>query len=205
LSPGCFGLWGAIYKPKASDYSAGGKLEALGVAEMIIPSVSATGIREAVKELKQVDPTLLKDLRKDLRAKVGPLAKQVADAVPTQPPLSGMGNPVPTGWSPVRPTISFTPGASRKTGNHLVSIRVNPVPAKGRRGLYIGELAGSRSSGSTARGRRLINVLNQRFPMTGKGGRFAYSKFRTLRPDAVALAKSIVSSTVAKINRKLDF
>jgi hypothetical protein len=49
----------------------------------------------------------------------------------------------------------------------------------------------------------MIDVLNQRFPMRGKGGRFAYTKFRTLRPDAVKLATSIVESAVAKINRKL--
>jgi len=170
---------------------------------MIIPSVSATGIREIVKELKEVDPQLLKDLRKELRSQVGPIAKQVADAVPSEPPLSGFGNPSPTGWSPVRPSIAFTPGRSRKTGNHLVNIRVNPVPARGRRGLYIGELAGSRSGGTTDRGRRMIDVLNQRFPMRGRGGRFAYTKFRTLRPDAVKLATSIVESAVGKINRKL--
>jgi hypothetical protein len=205
LSLVCFGLWVDTLRPKISDKRLGGKLEALGVAEMIIPSVSATGIREAVKELKQVDPTLLKDLRKDLRAKVGPLAKQVADAVPTHPAALGYGQPrSETGWSPVRPSVTFTPGKSRKKGNYLVSIRVNPVPAKGRRGLYIGEVAGYLSNGSVEKGRRLINVLNQRYPMKGKGGRFAYTKFRTLRPDAVALATSIVQSTVSKINRKLD-
>ena len=196
----CFGLWAGIYKLRASD-SAGGKLEALGVADMIIPSVSATGIREIVKELKEVDANLVKDLRKELRTRVGPLAKEVAAAVPAAPPMSGFGNLSPTGWTQVRPSITFTPGRSRKTGNSLVSIRVNPIG--GRRGLYIGELAGSRSGGTTDRGRRMIDVLNQRFPMRGKGGRFAYTKFRTLRPDAVKLATSIVESAVAKINRKL--
>jgi hypothetical protein len=171
---------------------------------MITPSFEATGIREALKQLKEVDPTVVKTLRADLRAKITPFAKQVADAVPAEPPLSGMGNTSPTGWSPVRPSVSFTPGRSRKTGDHLVSIRVNPIPARGRRGLYLGELAGSRSSGSTEKGRRLINVLNQRYPMKGKGGRFAYTKFRLLRPDAMKLAKGIVEKSIFEINKKLE-
>ncbi len=170
---------------------------------MITPSFEAEGIRQAVKHLREVDPQLVKDLRKDLRTKISPFAKQVADAVPVQPPMSGFGNLSPTGWSAVRPSVSMTPGRSRKTGNHLVSIRVTPIG--GRRGLFIGELAGSRSNGSVERGRRMINVLNTRFPMKGRGGRFAYTKFRLLRPDAMKLAFGIVERTVGDINRRSGF
>jgi hypothetical protein len=167
---------------------------------VITPSFEAEGIRDAIKHLREVDPQLVKDLRKDLRTKISPFAKQVAAAVPSTPPMSGFGNLSPTGWTAVRPSVSFTPGKSRKTGNHLVSIRVNPIG--GRRGLYIAELAGSRSGGSVARGRRMIDVLNSRFPMRGAGGRFAYTKFRLLRPDAVKLAFGIVEKSVGDINRR---
>jgi hypothetical protein len=167
---------------------------------VITPSFEAEGIREAFKHLREVDPQLVKDLRKDLRNKISPFAKQIADAVPARPPLSGFGNPGPTGWAPVKGTVSITPGRSRKTGNHLVSIRI--TPRGGLRGLYIAELAGSRSGGSVDRGRRMIDVLNQRFPMRGRGGRFAYTKFRLLRPDAMKLAFSIVEKSVGDINRR---
>jgi hypothetical protein len=168
---------------------------------MITPQVGAEGIRKALAILKQTDETVVKDLRGELRSKIGPLAKQTADAVPTTPPLSGMGNNSPTGWTTVRSSVAVTPGQSRKTGNHLVSIRVTPRGKQ--RGVYIGELAGSRSGGSQARGRRLINVLNSRFPMKGAGGRFAYTKFRMLRPDAVRIAIDIVNRTVQKLDKKL--
>jgi hypothetical protein len=39
--------------------------------------------------------------------------------------------------------------------------------------------------------------------MKGAGGRFAYNKFRTLRPDAVRLAIDIVNRTVKKLDKKL--
>jgi hypothetical protein len=48
----------------------------------------------------------------------------------------------------------------------------------------------------------MIDVLNQRFPMRGRGGRFAYTKFRLLRPDAMKLAFGIVEKSVGDINRR---
>jgi hypothetical protein len=169
---------------------------------VITPQVGAEGIRRALAILRESEETVTKDLRGELRSKLSNIAKQTAEAVPTKPPLSGMGNPGPTGWTSVRPSISLTPGRSKKTGNHLVSIRITPRGKQ--RGVYIGELAGSRSGGTQNRGRRLINVLNQRFPMTGAGGRFAYSKFRLLRPDAVNIAIGIVNNTIKKLNKKLS-
>jgi len=170
---------------------------------MITPKIEAENIRSAIKELRALDSTLVKNLRKDLRSKISPITKQVAEAPPTDPPLSGFGNTSRTGWSDFVGKLSFTPGRSRKTGNHLVSIRVQPRDT--RRGLYLAELGGSRSRGQTNRGRAMIRNLNQRFPMKGKGGRFAYAKFRLLRPDAIRIAVEIVNNTIIKVNRKINF
>lgn len=170
---------------------------------MITPEVNAEGIRNAIKELKALDANLLKELRKDLKTKISPLAKQIANDVPSEPPLSGFARQSSFGWGPVRPTVSFTPGRSRKTGDHLVAIRI--APPKGKRGLYVSEIAGSRSRGKNARGQAMIQNLNEKRAMKGKGGRFAYAKFRLLRPDALKLATVIVNQTLAKINKRLDF
>ena len=175
---------------------------------MIVPKIEANNIREAIKELKALDNTVLKEMRKDLRTSLSPFTKQIADAVPSTPPLSGFGDgdfghSGATGWSSVRASVGFTPGRSRNGGNHLVSVKINPGNKK--RGVYIAELAGSRSSGFTAQGRHLIKALNQNERMIGKGGRYAYSKFRLLRPDIVILAVMIVNKTIAKVNRKINF
>ena len=69
---------------------------------MLTPQVGAEGIRKALAILRDSEETVVKDLRADLKVKIGPLAKQTAEAVPTRPPLSGMGNNSPTGWSTVR-------------------------------------------------------------------------------------------------------
>jgi hypothetical protein len=169
---------------------------------MITPQVDAQYLRQALKELKDLEENSIKDLRQDLRTKISPLAKQVSASIPVEPPLSGFGNNGATGWSRVRPSVSFTPGRSRKTGYHLISIRVNPQGKK--RGVYIAELAGSRSGGKTAQGRAMIRNLNADSQMKGKGGRFAYKKFRLLRPDAVQIATRILQQTVKKVNKKLE-
>lgn len=169
---------------------------------MITPKVDAQYIKEAIRELKNVDPQLLKDLRKDLRTKISPIAKQIANNVPSEAPLSGFARESSYGWSPVRPTISFTPGSSRRRGNHLVSIRVTPTGKA--RGLYVAERAGARN-GKNNRGRAMIRNLNKVAPMKGKGGRFAYSKFRLLRPDVVQLAIRIIDDSIKTINKRLRF
>jgi hypothetical protein len=168
---------------------------------MITPKVNADEIRRAVRELRKVEPETLKQLRRDLRSKIGPLAQQVAEAVPAEAPLSGMEGDWATGWTKVRPSVTFTPGRSRKTGNHLISIRITPIEA--RRGLYIAELAGSRSAGKKPSGIAMIRELNKRFAMKKRGGRFAYDRFRTLRPGAIAIARQSINSVIGSFNRKL--
>jgi len=170
------------------------------------PKIEGNAVRDAIKELKALDNNLVKAMRKDLRTKIGPFAKQIGDAVPSDPPLSGFGDgdfghSGATGWSGVRTSVSFTPGKSRKRGNHLVSIRV--TPRNNKRGVYIAELAGSRSRGNTAQGRAMIKGLDQRAPMKKRGGRYAYAKFRLLRPDAVVLAVTIVNQLITKVNRRI--
>lgn len=164
---------------------------------MITPSINAQGLKEAIKELKELEPNVIKDLRTDLRSQLGGMAKQIASSVATAP-LSGFNNNGATAWSISRGTVGFTPG---KKGTSLASIRITPAGKK--RGVYIAELAGSRSSGVTSQGRALIRNLNARKAMKGKGGRFAFDKFRTLRPEAVSIATKIVNDRVTKVNKKL--
>ena len=160
-------------------------------------ALDAKQVRAALKALREVDPNITKDLRQNLRSQLAPIASQIADAVPSAPPLSGFANGGATGWSAVTGKTSFTPGKSRFGGTSaLVSIRVQP---KATRGVYIAELAGSRTLGATAAGQNLIAVLNQRAPMKGRGGRYIYAKFRMLRPDVVRIAEGILNNTFKKL------
>ena len=167
-----------------------------------IEEVDAQELRKVLSVLKKIDPESTKALRKGLKNKLIPLAQQVAGNVPVQPPLSGFANNGPTAWpQSVVGKVAFTPGKSRTGAKSLVSIRVD---AGKQRGFYIAELAGSRSAGLTNSGRALIEQLNTRSPMKGKGGRYAYKQFRLIRPDAVRIATDILNDTFRELERMLD-
>lgn len=167
------------------------------------PKLNANDVRRTIKALNEIDKGIVKELRADLRSNLKTVADDIRANVPNSPPLSGMANNGGTAWSQTKASISFTPGKSRrfKGTNPLVSIRI--APAKGKRGLYIAELAGSRSKGVTPQGRNLISVLNSRHPMKRRGGRFAYSSFRMRRPDIMRIASNILDKYFAQVNRKI--
>lgn len=166
------------------------------------PTLDAAEVRKVIRILKDIDPLIVKDLRKELRGQLLPTARQIASIVPVEPPLSKMRNNGATGWSPVVGKTSFTPGKSRRAATSLVSIRIEP--RSGQRGFYIAEIAGSRSSGKTASGIAMIQNLNERQPMSGRGGRYAYAEFRALRPEVVSIAERILNDTFAKVDQELN-
>lgn len=167
-----------------------------------IEKVNADDLRKAISVLKKIEPESTKDLRNELKNKLVPLAQQIAQAVPAQPPLSGFANNGATAWpQSIKGKVAFTPGRGRRNANNLVSIRVDGGK---QRGFYIAELAGSRSTGQTNSGRALIEQLNSRSQMKGKGGRYAYKQFRFIRPDAVRIATEILNDTFARLERMLD-
>lgn len=170
----------------------------------IYPSIDAQGIREAINELKKLDPDLVKALRSDLRSSLKPFAQEIKQATPEDPPLSGMGHGGDTRYTPDSVSVSMTTGKSRKfpTMSALVSFRV--TPRNQARGLYLAELAGSRSNGYTARGRNMIAVLNQRRSMIGRGGRYAYDTFRRNQPQIFGVAINVIDKHVQQVNVRLS-
>lgn len=167
--------------------------------------LDASQVRKALNLLKSIEEEGVKDLRNDLKTRLSPFATQISNAAPSvsEPPLSGMkyGR---LGWGPRKGTVGFTPGKNRANAANLVAIRVQSVPVSGQAGFMFAELAGTRSGGVTPEGRNFVSVLNSRFPITGKGGRFFYKQFRLLRPDIVKLAESILNRTFDKIDAELN-
>jgi hypothetical protein len=169
---------------------------------VIRPTMRAEGVREVLAELKKLSPDLVKQLRKDLRDGVQPTVKAIVAAYPLDPPLSKMANNGRLRWSKVRGSVSITPGRSRRytQTSNLVSIKVVGNPDAGVR---MAELAGSRSKGFTPQGRNMIAVLNQRHPMKGRGGRFAFNRFRKQRDDVVQIADKIIRKYADMVSRRL--
>lgn len=169
---------------------------------MLTPTLDAAEVRNVIKHLRSIDDEAVKRLRAELKSGLSPIVSQIVEAVPENPPLRGFSTAGATGWAKVRGATGFTPGKNRQNAKNLVAIRI--TPAGDKRGLFIAELAGSRSAGSTPQGANLIAYLNRRAPMKGRGGRYAYAKFRLLRPDIVNIAARILNKTFAQIESRIS-
>ena len=163
------------------------------------PVIEGADFRSALTMLKTVDPDMVKDLRKSLRSALGSEARQIAGAMPTTPPLSGMANQGRLAWpSRFSGTVVLSPGRRRRGGvSSLVGLRVRGNPDAGFR---MAELAGSRSSGVTPQGRAMIANL----PGSARGGRFAYAKFMKDRANLLRKAERVIADFVRQLNQRLE-
>lgn len=187
--------------------------------------VNQQDLNRVVRELKAIDDRSVRDLRSKLKVGLAPVANQIKNDIPKAPPLSGMAHRGRTKWRGInKPLISFYPGRSKRGGSNLLVITVTG----GKRGLGFdyAELAGIRSrpgatvskpySRRTGRGTRtremthrvtsqgdtFIEKLNQRKPIRGVAGRYAYDSFLKHKPQIVETARIIINGFMAEYNRK---
>lgn len=165
--------------------------------------VKFKGVKETVKILRQVEPEMYKQFRKDIRSITQPAVVKIRQVTPVVAPLSGMNNNGPKGWSKVNVTTAITPSqrsrAVGSTTSNLVAIK-----ASGRNKQYgfdIADMAGRRSNGRTPQGQALISGLNQR---RGKPSRFVYSSIESMLPMIKLQVAASVDKMASVINRKLD-
>lgn len=165
-----------------------------------IEAIDAKDLRAVLSAIKKIEPDSQKKLAAKLKTELKPIADQVGASL-QESPLSGLRGDK-WGWAPKKATVSFTPGKSRNRATNLVSIRANYGDSAGYPfGIWLGEFA---RNYSTNRGRALIQNLNAKKPMKGKGGRFAYAQMRLLRPDIVRITTDILNDFMREVERKLS-
>lgn len=193
---------------------------------MLQPRVSVDNVDKVVRELKGFKDTAVRELRSDLKTSLNPLAQQIAQRIPKDPPLysrrrgkSGMAHRGKTRWRGVnKPVVEFRPGKGRRGGDRLVNIRFTG----GSRGLGFdyAELAGIRRRPPkqlskpyerrdrqgviqhrlNGQGDAFIQALTED---TGRGpGRFMFYEAIKKRPQLVLLAIKSLNDAAAKVNRR---
>jgi hypothetical protein len=175
---------------------------------MVETSVVVKGVPKMVARLKDLDPQLVKDFRKDLRKVAESTASKIKTQIGTTPPLSGMGGGYRTDWGGAKTGIntSFT-GSRRADITPLLKIRVDAP--KTAIGYMIAEKAGVRGSGSTPQGSNLIAVLTDRLGQIkgkGKGAQrqIAWRHFWAERPKLNAAAVQVVRDFEKTATGKLN-
>jgi hypothetical protein len=177
--------------------------------------VEAQNIESVLRELRQVDKDLPKELRKEMKTAVEPLARRIAGNVFQFSPLSGFdpavvdkktgrGNPRSRFRYKAPTAIVRTPMGTRarRSGTFsVVSIRVRA--RKGFAGFAMMELAGSKSQGNTPQGRGFIRALNSRVPIQGGLGRWVIPEFKASDAPVRKEAVDILAKYAEKVSRRL--
>jgi hypothetical protein len=125
------------------------------------------------RTLNRIDPELKKTLARDLKtALLGPAAKVVADfsgIIGGRPsPMSGMD----ARWGRVKASVKTYP--TPRDGRAIAIIGIAGEDKGFNRTVAITERAGSRTKGLTRAGMTMIRVLQERYPLVGRGGRFIW-------------------------------
>lgn len=170
-------------------------------------AVDAKNLRVVLRELKELDPNLRKELIAEMKSEVAPIQKRLAGGIPGASPLSGFarkGGDVRYTWVQPRGSV-LAPLSKRARKDGFVSIVSIKFKSSGRRaGFEIMELAGSKTAGRNARGAAMIRNLNRRFPMRGGLGRFVIPPFKNVQGEAASAAKRVLEKFAAKVNRRLS-
>jgi nicotinamide mononucleotide (NMN) deamidase PncC len=175
---------------------------------MIKYDVRADGVREMLAQLKEIDPKLVTQFRKELRGTAKDMASTIQSRIQVTPPLSGMGGYTPRSliWQGAKARVSISMAGSRKRDvTPLLAIKVDSP--KGAPGYIAAESAGSKgSSGNTPQGTHFIAMMTQKFgPLKGKGGnRIAWKYFWAQRPLLNRAAQMVVDKFERMVTNEMD-
>lgn len=171
-------------------------------------SIREADLRNVLRELRQLDPNLRKQLQKDMKSGLAPTVDRLASSVPKQSPLSGFATRSSRGtaynWGAVRGN-TLTPLGKRAKKPGFVPVVSMRFRSRGKTnaGFEIMELAGSKTQGKTPQGRAMISALNARFPIRQGLGRFVIPEAKDEAPEVLRIAKGIIERYVALVNRRI--
>ena len=175
------------------------------------------GVKEMIAILKQAEPELYKQFRKDARLIAAPAVSAVRSSIPTVAPLSGMIGNGRVSWSPAKVTLSITPGQrSRAFGSTTANLAAIITRGSTGQGLVIADMAGKGHStnkrlktraypykGGTRQHR--INGQGQAMirNLPGRPSRFVYPPMERKLPEIRAEFAKSVERMAQTINYKI--
>lgn len=150
-----------------------------------------------MRQLNRYEPDMVKELRKNLRGELKPLARHMAGAYPATIDLSGYRMAHGThGVGSVRGSVGVLTRRGRgTTGLVRISMVYNNAT------VNIWEKIGKRNPGISPQGKHLYQEIQNRYPGWPKGGRIFYKAFQD-GPRVMDNVRSILSDFMAKVDRK---
>lgn len=157
-------------------------------------SVDRASVRQLNDWLKTLDKDAQREIKRGIKAEVGSVTKQMTghiNSLTPMPPMSGFNSGGAWGWSD--PTVKPSLRLSAGRGKPVAQITAQGRKSGMKRMFSIAERAGTRSAGYTDAGRKMIDVLDSRYPGSGKGGRFAWEAWLEYRPELVDAVQSALN------------
>lgn len=167
----------------------------------VVPTIDVSALRIVANRVKEIDPSIRKDLISGIKKDLNPYAQRIVDSVPrlgVAGSMRGFGHDGRTGWSKVRSSVYVTPGGGAKS---IARIEIYGQGDK-RAAFKIADLAGTRgnygdgafSKGGfysyliNGQGRDMVSRLTDFALLSagGRGGRFAWAGFMRYRPIFIA-------------------
>jgi len=172
-------------------------------------SIREADLRIVLRELRQLDPNLRKQLQKDMKSDLSPVLNKLVKTVPKESPLSGFATASSRGtaynWGSVRGNVVTPLGKRAKKPGFfpVVSMKVRSR-GKTNAGFEIMELAGSKTQGVSQSGRNMIKGLNKsEYPIKNGLGRFVIPEAKGEADEVFRIAKGIIERYVALVNRRI--
>jgi hypothetical protein len=167
---------------------------------MIRPEIDSNAIKRLQAELKAIDPGLQRQLTKDLKAELSPVASQIQRYIPTEAPMSGMKNNGRLGFARLRVKVSVTPNA--RWGRPFARFILDGRSEANQKMI---EFAGKRGSGKTAQGKWMIHQLDM-YSHAGnsKTGRFFFEGYKRSKGSLYGGVQNILDRYAAIVNRKFN-
>lgn len=151
------------------------------------------GVNEMIKELKQIEPELYRQLRKDLITDVKPLYQIIKSRIPIEAPLSGMYNNGRLGWGKAVRVTAKINMRKRRGYTSLLSVKTSNAAVE------MVDMAGIASSGKTNAGKKMIENL------PGKPSRYVWKAAERYLPQIIEAANKTLERYSKIKNRTLEF
>ncbi len=186
--------------------------------------IDAASLKKMIRIMKEADPESVARMRADFRTRIGPVARVVANQVPSESPFVGMQRNISGRVQWGKPSARVSVAPSKKTNRLGFSSIVTVVlENKKKLGFSYVENAGTRRRpkkpmareytragdskvtrrANTTQGDALILKAKRESSFNFKAGHFAYGHFLRLRPAMLKMAQKSMDKLGKKFSVKL--
>jgi hypothetical protein len=160
-------------------------------------TIQVKGVGETLRELGKINPSLKKELNKDIRNILKPLLAEINQSIPSSPPLSGMAHNGRTGWSNRKNSVikidSRKPRRNLNEPRMSVPVNIVRITTKGAP-VAIVDMAG-KAGGSSSKRETKYRRPNFASALSGNPSRFMWAK----AADSLSMIEREMDSTIKAV------